>query len=210
MIIGKSLAKMNRGTTNAFIAFLVWIVFFYSTSCNAFVLGVQALRNPKTLNKYDSISFETISKNGNSHAIDEMNSSALNPATHETSLFLLRDKDNSEIVTPSLLLPFDQDNSAIMTATHASLLLPFNQDNPAIMTATQAQNLLLLSVQDDPAITMTNHANPKLQLIVECLFLLHNEDNSETMTSSLLLFLRQRRSSNYDDASCQLLTSVDC
>ena len=68
-----------------------------------------------------------------------------------------------------------------------SLLLPFNQDNPAITTVTHAQNLLLLSVQDDPAITVTNHANPKLQ-IVECLFLRCNEDNSETMTSSLLLF----------------------
>jgi hypothetical protein len=43
MTIGKSLVKMNQGTTNAFIAFLVWIVFFHSTSCNAFVLGVQAL-----------------------------------------------------------------------------------------------------------------------------------------------------------------------
>ena len=107
MIIGKSLAKMNRGTTNAFIAFLVWIVFFHSTSCNAFVLGVQALRNPKTLNKIDSFSFKTISKNRNSHAIDKMNSSVLNPATHATSLFLLRNKDNLEIMTPSLLLPFN-------------------------------------------------------------------------------------------------------
>jgi hypothetical protein len=35
---------------------------------------------------------------------------------------------------------------------------------------------------------MANHANSKLQLIVECLFLLRDEDNSETMTSSLLLF----------------------
>ena len=131
---------MNRGTTNAFITFRVWIVFFHSTSCNAFVLGVQALRNPKTLNKIDSFSFETISKNGNSHAINEMNSSALNPATHATSLFLLCDKDNSEIVNPSLLLPFDQDNSAIMTATH---------DKPAITTVTHAQNLLLVSSFDD-------------------------------------------------------------
>ncbi len=178
---------MMQGTTNTFIASLVWIVFFHSTSYNAFVLGVQALRNPKTLNKIDSFSFETISKNGNSHTINKMNSSALNPATHETSLFLLRGEDNSEIVTPSILLPFDQDNSAIVTATYASLLLPFNQDNPAITTASQAQNLLLLSAQDDPAIKMTNHANPKLQ-IVEYLFLLCNEDNSETMTSSLLLF----------------------
>jgi hypothetical protein len=42
-------------------------------------------------------------------------------------------------------------------------------------------------VKDDPAITMANHANSKLQLIVECLFLLRDKDNSETMTSSLLL-----------------------
>jgi hypothetical protein len=43
-------------------------------------------------------------------------------------------------------------------------------------------------VKDDLAITMANHTNSKLQLIVECLFLLRDEDNSETMTSSLLLF----------------------
>ena len=46
----------------------------------------------------------------------------------------------------------------------------------------------MLSVRDDPAITMTNNANPKLQLVVECLFLLRNKDNSETIISSLLLF----------------------
>jgi hypothetical protein len=66
-----------------------------------------------------------------------------------------------------------------MTATHASLLLPFNQDNSAITTATHAQNLLLFFVRNDPAITMANHANSKLQLIDECLFLLRDEDNSE-------------------------------
>jgi hypothetical protein len=36
----------------------------------------------------------------------QMISSVLNPATHATSLFLLRDEDNSENMTPSLLLPF--------------------------------------------------------------------------------------------------------
>jgi hypothetical protein len=146
MTIGKSLAKMNQGTTNAFIVFLVWIVFFHSTSCNAFVLGVQALRNPKTLNKIDSFSFKTILKNGNSHAINKMNSNALNQATHATSLFVLRDKDNSEIETPSILLPFDQDNSAIMTATHASLLLPFNQDNPVGGPAQDLRNFQMASI----------------------------------------------------------------
>jgi hypothetical protein len=51
---------------------------------------------------------------------------------------------------PSLLL-YAQTSSAITTSTHAIILLPFNQD--------------------DPAITMTNHANSKLQLIVEYLLL---------------------------------------
>jgi hypothetical protein len=66
--------------------------------------------------------------------------------------------------------------------------LLYAQIGSAIMTATHAQNLVLFSVRDDPAITMMNRANPKLQLIFECLFLLHNKDNSETMTSSLFLF----------------------
>jgi hypothetical protein len=91
----------------------------------------------------------------------QMNSSVLNPATHATSLFLLRNEDNSETMTSSLLLPFNQDNSAIMTATHAtslfllrdednseimtpSLLLPLSQDNSAIMTATHATSLLMI------------------------------------------------------------------
>jgi hypothetical protein len=37
----------------------------------------------------------------------QMNSSVLNPATHATNLFLLCNEDNSEIMTPSLLLPFN-------------------------------------------------------------------------------------------------------
>jgi hypothetical protein len=42
MTNGKFLAKLNQRTINALIAFLVWIVFLHSTSCNAFVLGVQS------------------------------------------------------------------------------------------------------------------------------------------------------------------------
>jgi hypothetical protein len=89
---------------------------------------------------------------------------------------------------PSLLL-YAQTGSAITSSTHAIILLPFNQDNPAMTTtSTHAQNLLLPSIQDNPAITMMNNANSKLQLIFESLFLLRNEDNSETMAPSLLLF----------------------
>ncbi len=51
MTNGKSLAKTNR-TIFALIAFLVWIVSFHSTSCNAFVIGIQASqRSPKTPSK---------------------------------------------------------------------------------------------------------------------------------------------------------------
>ena len=52
--VGKSLAKMNQGTINALIAFLVWIVFFHSSSCNAFVLGVQVFCSPKTPSKINN------------------------------------------------------------------------------------------------------------------------------------------------------------
>ncbi len=52
MTNGEFLAKMNQRTMFALIACLVWIVSFYSTSCDAFVLGVQASwRSPKTTNK---------------------------------------------------------------------------------------------------------------------------------------------------------------
>jgi hypothetical protein len=89
----------------------------------------------------------------------QMNSSVLNPATHATSLFLLRDEDNSEIMTPNLLLPFNQDNPAITTVTHAQNLLLYAQIGSAITTATHAHNLLLLFVRNNPA-------NSKLHLIV--------------------------------------------
>ncbi len=51
MTNGESLAKTNWRTINALIAFLVWIVFFHSTSCNAFVLGLKAFWCPKTPSK---------------------------------------------------------------------------------------------------------------------------------------------------------------
>jgi hypothetical protein len=52
MTNGESLAKMNQRTIYSLISFLVWIVFFHSTSCNAFIFGVQASqRSPKTSSK---------------------------------------------------------------------------------------------------------------------------------------------------------------
>ncbi len=49
MTNGKPLAKTNQRIIHSLIVFLVWIVFFHSTSCSAFVFGVQASqRSPKT------------------------------------------------------------------------------------------------------------------------------------------------------------------
>jgi hypothetical protein len=87
---------------------------------------------------------------------------------------------------PSIILPRKNGQRFRVAQVHHIVLLTY-YSLPCMM-ATHAQNLLLFSVRDDPAITMMNHANPKLQLIVECLFLLRNKDNSETITSSLLLF----------------------
>jgi hypothetical protein len=51
MTNGESLAKINQRTIHSLITFLVWIMFFHSTSCNASVFGVQASqRSPKTNN----------------------------------------------------------------------------------------------------------------------------------------------------------------
>jgi hypothetical protein len=93
----------------------------------------------------------------------------------------------------NLLLPSVQDDPAITMTNHANsklqliveyLLLPRNFERPAITMTVNTRNLLPFFVQNDPAITIAS----SLQLIVESLFLLRNEDNSETMAPSLLLF----------------------
>jgi hypothetical protein len=54
MTNGESLAKMNQRTNFALIKFLVWILSFHSTSCNAFIFGVQAFQSPKTPSKINN------------------------------------------------------------------------------------------------------------------------------------------------------------
>jgi len=78
----------------------------------------------------------------------------------------------------SLLLPFNQDNPAIMMATHAQNLLRYAQIGSAITTAIHAQNLLLYAHIGSAITTATqaqnlslffvrnNPANSKLHLIV--------------------------------------------
>jgi hypothetical protein len=107
------------------------------------------------------------------------------------NLFLLRDKDNSEITTPCLLHPtksaanhaiprnllllYVRNDPAIMIP---SLLLPWDFKRPAIMTFSlqlivEFPSLLLFCVKDAPAIMMVNFS---LQLIVDTpsLLLLHD------------------------------------
>jgi hypothetical protein len=54
MTNGESLAKMNQRTNFALITFLVWILSFHSTSCNAFIFGVHAFQSPKTPSKINN------------------------------------------------------------------------------------------------------------------------------------------------------------
>jgi hypothetical protein len=95
MTNGESLAKMNQRTITSLIAFLVWIVFYHSTSCNAFVLGVQTSQSPKTPSK-------TILFAHNSPAI--------------TTSSFLQIPDNSPAITTSVSC------SLQMTALQSSIL----------------------------------------------------------------------------------------
>jgi hypothetical protein len=103
------------------------------------------------------------------HLIHNATTKTFSTANHATSRspFLLRDEDNSEITTTSsLLLPFNQDNSAIMTATHAqNLLLFFVRNDPAITIS----SLLLPHDFARPATTTAINGNFSLQLIVKSL-----------------------------------------
>jgi hypothetical protein len=96
MTNGKSLAKMTQRTVHSLIAFLVRIMFFHSTSCRAFVLGVQASqRSPK-------VPSTTIQLTNNSPAIT-------------TSSFLQLPNDS-----PAKQPPDPQDNPA----SFMSIFLP--------------------------------------------------------------------------------------
>ncbi len=80
--------------------------------------------------------------------------------TTRRNLFLLRNEDNSEIMTPCLLHPV---KSVANYATSRNLLLLYIRNDPAIMIP----SLLLVCVRDAPAIMMAPLANFSFQLIVE-------------------------------------------
>ena len=119
------------------------------------MVAPTTLRSQKTLNKIDFFSFKTISKNGNSHAIDNMFQ-----IKEEESLILLPNNGPATVALSFLQLPnndgpaqFTQlsvsnDGRAITTLSFLHLHVPFR-----VMTCA---NLLLLPIWDNPA--MVTHA----------------------------------------------------
>jgi len=106
------------------------------SSRNAKQLELNSRMSPSILHPANMTSNHATSKSlfllCNKDNSEIMTTSILHPANmmanHATSRspFLLCNEDNSEIMTTSsLLLPFNQDNSAIMMATHAQNLLLF-------------------------------------------------------------------------------------
>ena len=160
----------------------MWIVFFHSSSCNAFVLGVQVFCSPKTPSKINNaLSFggklnkffnnETVSSfqlvvasvaneflKSSTNNSPEKGSPAFEqlpvPNDHCSAFKQLSVSNGGRAVTT---LSFLHLHVPFRTATHTNLLLLPVRDGSAIMMATHATqaNLLLLSVRDDPAITMT-------------------------------------------------------
>ena len=100
--------------------------------------------------------------------------------TTQRNLFLLCNKDNSEIMTPCLLHPA---KIAANYATSRNLFLLYIRNDPAIMIT----SLLLVCVRDAPAIMMEPLANFSFQLVVEnpSLLLFCVKDAPATTTLSL-------------------------
>jgi hypothetical protein len=121
------------------------------------------------------------------HRVDEKNEFRVdyvgNNRFKQTNLPLIVD-DSSK----SKLIVKSKSEGARAAPNHSSQLIVASINSGISFHFCEDCRIFCEGVKDDPAITMANHANYKLQLIVECLFLLRDEDNSETMTSSLLLF----------------------
>jgi hypothetical protein len=176
MTNGKSLAKTNQRTIHSLIAFLVWILSFHPTSCNAFVLGVQASqRSPKTPSK-------TIQLTNNGPAIT-------------TSSFLQLPEDSPAhfkqtfipTTTASTGLQVDNDHHSSLndvtapqafSATTASMIATMTQVH-AIATATMKAKLLKLDKCFlNPAKTGANNATVKSESL-----LLHAQIGSAIKTA---------------------------
>jgi hypothetical protein len=100
----------------------------------------------------------------------------------------LQSAPNSLLERNDKFIVKSKSEGARAASNHSSQLVVASIDSEISFHFCEDCRIFREGVKDDPAITMANHANSKLQLIVECFFLLRDKDNSETMTSSLLLF----------------------
>jgi hypothetical protein len=105
----------NDGPASTLSSFLSQLTVVPTSSFSHFhVPTIATLIDPRTCDNSLSFYFNIITATSTAKSTfvsaittAQMNSSVLNPATHATSLFLLRDEDNSEIMIPSLLLPLN-------------------------------------------------------------------------------------------------------
>ncbi len=149
--IGKSLVKMNQWTINALIAFLVWIVFFHSSSCNAFVLGVQVFCSPKTPSKINNaLSFG--GKSNKSFNNETVSSFQLVVASITNKFLKGSTNDSPEKGSPAFeQLPVPNDHSSAFKQLSVSndgrtiTTLSFLQLHVPFRMATHSNLLLLLS-----------------------------------------------------------------
>ncbi len=215
MTIGESSAKTNWRTINALIAFLVWIMFFNSESCNAFILEVQAFWSPKTPSK-----MILFANNGS--------------AITTSSVLQLPNEGPAHFKQ----LPVPNDNSAfnilqicIPTTTIYTRLQAYNDHHSSLNDVTAPQAFSAM------AVTITHHnnscnkksdtsqawcmlfascqnkcqqcKNKKWKFFASCPIRLSNLDYKNSHAKSLAAFC-PRQFSNYDGNTHQLLTSNDC
>jgi hypothetical protein len=202
---GKSLEKMNQRTNFALITFLVWILSFHSTSCNAFIFGVQAFQSPKTPSKINNaLSFDSKSnKSFNNETVSTFQLVVISV----TNEYLKGSTNNSPAsIIEQLSVPNDGPASTIeqlsvsndgpahfkqhsvpMTAPQAfsattATTTVIKTPVPTTMTATTKAILLKLdNCLLHPAKSAANHATPRNLL----LFFVRN--NPAIMIPSLLL-----------------------
>jgi hypothetical protein len=193
MTNGKSLAKTNQRIFFALIMFLVWIMFFHSTSCNAFAFGVHtSRRSPNMPSKTVQLtnngpaiatsSFLQLPHEGPAHfkqtfvpmstastglQADKDHHSSLNGITAPQAFF----------ATTSTMTVTMTKVPAIATAITKAPQIQFNKNK---LTQTQ-QKTSTISILHPVKMTFNNATSPSL-------FLLRVEDNSEIMAPSLLFF----------------------
>ncbi len=116
------------------------------TSLNDVTIAhVSATTATTTATKTQVLTTRTATTNAPIYQLDKCKATRTQHKTRSPSI-LHPAKKAANNATPSLLLPFNQDNPAITAATYAQNLLLYAQIGSAITTATHVQNLLLFFI----------------------------------------------------------------